>query len=338
MRYHQIGGDNGVRVSEIGFGCWTMGGPTYHSLKGIPIGWADVDEDDVLKGIKTGLDAGVNHFDNADIYGYGRAERMLADSLTKLGVKREDVVIASKVGHASGTAPHAYQPRHIRNQCEQTLSNLKTDTIDIYYLHHDNWAPDGEVGALPEAAGVMHELKQEGKIRVIGQSAYSDAGFARSAEVLKPAVFQSWASLIYDNFIKPGAAVQDIMSDYGITFVAFGPLGKGVLLDKFDPDNPPQFEPGDVRANQPFFTGEWLKKLKPALDTLKQRYGSETADLASVCCRFVAAHPNVASVIPGFRNERQAACNVRGGDDEPFTDDDVAFCRDLFAALQTNTS
>ena len=333
MRYNQIGNSD-ITVSEIGFGCWTMGGPNYSVDNGAPIGWADVDINDVIDGIKAGLDAGVTHFDNADIYGNGKAERMLSDCFHRLGVSASDVVIASKVGHSKGTAAHAYEPHHIRRQCEQSLRNLDVDAIDIYYLHHDFFAEDGQPGNLHDAAETMHALKKEGKIRVIGQSAYSDAGFTRSAEVLKPSVFQSWANLIEDNFIRPGCPVQALMEKDNISFVAFSPLGKGVLLDKFDPANPPKFEAGDVRANNKTFKADYLTQLKPVLESVKAEYGSTTEDLSSLCCRFVAGHPNVASVIPGFRNEPQAQCNVRGGRDEALTDEQIEGLRDRFRPVQ----
>ena len=92
MNYRKIG-KTGVEVSEISFGCWTMGGPNW--AKGSPIGWGDVNEDEVTAAIKVGLDAGVNHFDNADVYGNGRAERMLARSLDRLGVKSGKLVVAT---------------------------------------------------------------------------------------------------------------------------------------------------------------------------------------------------------------------------------------------------
>lgn len=333
MRYHSLGTTD-VKVSEIGFGCWTMGGPNFAVANGQPIGWADVDEGDVLAGIKAGLDAGVTHFDNADIYGNGRAERMLADCLERLGVARDRVVIATKVGHMKGTAAHAYEPFHIRHQCEQSLRNLRTDHIDVYYLHHDFFAPDGQPGNLHDAAETMHALKKEGKIRVIGQSAYSDEGFARSAEVLRPSVFQSWANLIQDNFIRPGSAVQRVMAEHSISFVAFGPLGKGVLLDKFDPANPPTFESGDVRTNNKTFKADYLARLRPVLERVKARFGETTEDLASLCCRFVAGHEHVAGVIPGFRNERQARCNVRGGTDQPLSPAEIAELRGWFGQMQ----
>jgi len=333
MRYNQIGKSD-IKVSEIGFGCWTMGGPNFSVDNGAPIGWAGVDVDDITAGIRAGLDAGVTHFDNADIYGNGKAERMLADCLDRLGVNKSDVVISTKIGHIKGTAAHAYEPFHIRHQCEQSLRNLRVDAIDIYYLHHDFFAGDGQPGNLQGAAETMHALQKEGKIRVIGQSGYSDEGFTRSAEILNPSVFQSWANLIQDNFIRPGSAVQALMDAGDISFIAFSPLGKSVLLDKFDPENPPKFEQGDVRSNNKTFKAEFLTKLKPVLEKVKATHGPTIEDLSSICCRFVAGHPNVAGVIPGFRNERQARCNIRGGKDPALTQGDLDDLRAWFKELQ----
>lgn len=325
-------GDSGVSVSEIGFGCWTMGGPNWS--EGNPVGWADVDEDEVLAGIKAGLDAGVTHFDNADVYGNGRAERMLRDCLKKLGVSPGDLTIATKVGWHAGTGVHAYEPHHIRHQCEQSLRNLGVDAIDIYYLHNDLWAEDNQPGNLPNAAETMQALKREGKVRVIGQSSYSDAGFERSVKVLKPQVFQSWASMLFDNFIRPGSMVQELMRENEISYVAFSPLAQGLLLDKFDPENPPKFDKGDVRGGSEDFAQDRLRQVKPKLEDIKARFGESVEELASTALRYVLGHEHVCSAIPGFRNERQAECNVQASGDAPFNDADLAFCRELFKDLQ----
>jgi myo-inositol catabolism protein IolS len=312
LRYHTIGTTD-IKVSEIGFGCWTMGGPNWSMDDGNPIGWADVDEAEILAGIKAGLDAGVTHFDNADVYGNGRAERMLRDCLKKLGVSADKLVIATKVGHFKGTAEHAYEPRNIRHQCEVSLSNLGVEAIDIYYFHHGWFAADGERGNLHDAAGEMRKLVDEGKVRAVGQSAYSDEDFARAIPVVKPDVLQSWANMMQDNFIRPNAPVQKLMDEFGCSFVAFSPLGQGLLLDKFDPENPPEFEKGDIRGQrQDQFDQDALRKLKPKLQKLGERFGTSIEERSSAASRFVAAHPNVCSVIPGFRNERQALCNVQG--------------------------
>ena len=338
MRYRAVG-KSGIKVSEIGFGCWTMGGPNWSTANGQSIGWADVNDDDVLAGIKAGVNAGVNHWDNADIYGNGRAERTLAACLAKAGVKRDTQVIATKVGHFKGTAPHAYDPRHIRNQCEQSLKNLRTDYIDIYYFHHGTYIGPGYDGQphdyLHEAADTMHALVKEGKVRAVGQSAYSDEDFENAVPVLKPDVLQTKANLRFSDFVKPGSRCQQLMDEHGCSFVAFGPLDQGILLDKFDPDRPPAFDEGDYRRSRKDFTPEILRGVRDKLANAKARLARPGQDpvefFSSLAQRWLLAHPHVCSVIPGFRNERQASCNLAAAKDEPLAASDVEWMRSLFA-------
>ena len=311
MKYRPLGRSD-IKVSEISLGCWTMGGLNW--VNGTPNGWANVNEDEVTAAIRRAVDAGVNHFDNADVYGNGKAERMLARVLKRLGLRSTDFVIATKVGHFPGTAEHAYEPLHLRHQCEQSLQNLGRDYIDLYYLHHGDFGPQGEW--LQGAADTLDALVKEGKIRLKGQSAYSEKDFARAVPVVKPAVLQSWANALAPDFIRPGGVVPRLLAEHGMSFVAFSPLAQGLLLDKFDPEKPPQFEEGDHRRNSGRFTPEKLRAQKPKLARLKSRFGATTEDLAGVAQRYILNHPNVACVIPGFRNERQVVCNLAGADRE----------------------
>ncbi len=313
-------------VSEISFGCWTMGGLNW--VNGTPNGWANVDETEVTAAVKVALDAGVNHFDNADVYGNGRAERMLARVFDRLGVDSKSVVIATKIGHFPGTAEHAYEPAHIRHQCEQSLINLRRDTIDLYYFHHGDFGQNAEY--LEAAAATMHDLVREGKVRAIGQSAYSVGDFARAIPVVKPCVLQSWASALKGEFVQPGSPLVKLMEEYDLNFVAFSPLAQGLLLDKYDPENPPAFDEGDFRRGRDTFNRESLLALKPKLAKLKERFGSTTEDLAAVALQYILAQPRVCCVIPGFRNDRQAKCNVAGAD-RAFSIEDIEFVRETFA-------
>jgi aryl-alcohol dehydrogenase-like predicted oxidoreductase len=323
MNFRELG-KSGVKVSEISLGCWTMGGLNW--VNGHANGWANVDEDEIVAAIKTGIDAGVNHFDNADVYGNGKAEQMLRRAFDKLGLNTNDFVVATKVGHFPGTAAHAYEPAHIRHQCEQSLINLGRDHIDVYYFHHGNF---GESDMhLDDAADVMDALVAEGKVRVKGQSAYSSNDFLRVTPRVRPAVFQSWAHALDDQFIRPGSPVSELMAKEEITFVAFSPLAQGRLLDKFDPTKPPSFEPGDHRQNSNAFSSEAIAELQPKLQKLKARFGDSVADLASVALNYVLAHPHVACVIPGFRNERQVKVNV-GADGRNLSQEDVAYVREV---------
>jgi aryl-alcohol dehydrogenase-like predicted oxidoreductase len=326
MQYRKLGRSD-VKVSEISFGCWTMGGLNW--VNGSPNGWANVNDDEVTTAVKAGLDAGVNHFDNADVYGNGKAEQMLTRVLERLGVVSTSVLIASKVGHFPGTAAHAYEAAHIRHQCEQSLINLKRDYLDIYYFHHGNFGPKDCY--LADAVVTMNKLVAEGKVRLVGLSAYSADDFERLVPHVKPTCLQSWAHAMDDQFIRPGSRVANLMAQHGLSFVCFSPLAQGLLLDKFNPDNPPTFDEGDHRRNAKKFTREELLKLKPKLAQLKARFGTTTEDLAAMALNYDLAQPNVACVIPGFRNVGQAVCNVQAAG-RYLSPADVDFVRQILAS------
>lgn len=322
MKYRKLG-QSGVEVSEISLGCWTLGGLNW--VNGSPNGWANVDVNEVRRAIDYALDQGVNHFDNADVYGNGRAEQMLSEILGDRGKK---LVIATKVGWFPGTAAHAYEPAHIRHQCEQSLINLKRDVIDLYYFHHGDFGPDDRY--LDDAVKVMHQLKKEGKIRLIGQSAYSNNDFVKLVPKVKPDVLQSWAHIMDDQFIREGTPVRKLLDERKMSFVAFSPLNQGILLGKFDPKNPPKFEEGDHRKGDNRFTTEFLLGAQPKIEKLKSRFGKDVKDLARVALQYLLANPVVCCVIPGFRNLNQVEINL-AGKDKPLTAEDVRFIGETFA-------
>ncbi|MGE5401136.1 MAG: aldo/keto reductase [Ignavibacteriales bacterium] len=321
MKYRKVGKSN-IEVSEISLGCWTLGGLNW--VNGVPNGWADVDEKEVTEAVNYALEKGVNHFDNADVYGNGRAERMLAKVL---GNRSKDVVIATKVGWFPGTAEHAYEPQHIRHQCEQSLVNLKRDFIDIYYFHHGSFGENDVY--LNDAVDVMNRLKEEGKVRVIGQSAYSNSDFEKLVPIVKPEVLQSSANALDDHYLADGTPVRKLLEDNKISFVAFGPVAQGLLLGKYNKNNPPKFDAGDHRANAQRFSVENLSKLDPKVEALKEKFGSKTEDLSRAALQYLLHYKVVAAVIPGFRNLRQVITNLEAAD-KPLTDDEFTFIKNLF--------
>ena len=322
MKYRKIGKSN-IEISEISLGCWTMGGLNW--VDGQPNGWANVDEKEVAEAINYAIDNGVNHFDNADVYGNGRAERMLARIL---GDRTNNFIIATKVGWFPGTAAHALEPAHIRHQCEQSLINLKREYIDLYYFHHGHFGDTDEY--LDDAVEVMNRLKEEGKVRLIGQSAYSHEDFQKLIPIVKPDVIQSWANAMETIFIADGTPTRKLMEENQISFVAFRPVGQGLLLDKYHKDNPPKFEDGDHRKGLERFSVESLTKLEPKLTKLKEKFGSSIDDLARVALQYLLHYPIMGAVIPGFRNLNQVKVNLSAMD-KPLTDDEFEFVKNVFS-------
>jgi len=322
MKYRKLGKSD-IEISEISLGCWTMGGLNW--VNGMPNGWANVDENEIAEAINYAIDQGVNHFDNADVYGNGRAERMLARIL---GDRTNNFIIATKVGWFPGTAAHAFEPMHIRHQCEQSLINLKRDYIDLYYFHHGHFGDNDEY--LDDAVEVMNKLKEEGKIRLIGQSAYSHEDFQKLIPKVKPEVLQSWANAMEPMFIKDGTPARKLMDENQISFVAFRPLGQGLLLDKYHKNNPPKFEDGDHRKGLERFSVERLANLEPKIAKLKEKFGSNIEDLARAAQQYLLCYRIMGAVIPGFRNLKQVKINLSAMD-KPLTDDEFEFIKDVFA-------
>lgn len=320
MKYRKL--NNDIKISEISLGCWTMGGLNWQD--GTSIGWANVDENEISSAINYAIEKGVNHFDNADNYGNGRAERMLARIL---GNKTNQFVISSKVGWFSGTANNAYEPAHIRHQCEQSLINLKRDYIDIYYFHHGYFGDNDEY--LDDAVETMHRLKDEGKIRLIGQSAYSNEDFQKLVPIVNPDVLQSSANAIDDHYLSEGSAVRKLLEEKNIKFIAFSPLAQGILLDKYNKENPPKFESGDFRSRNYRFKAEYLGKIEHRIIKLKEYFGGSTEELARVALQYLLHYNQVGSVIPGFRNVEQVKNNLAGADN-PLTDEEFLFVKELF--------
>ncbi len=316
-------GKSGITVSEISLGCWTMGGLNW--VNGRANGWANVDEAEVARAIDRGLELGVDHFDNADVYGNGKAERMLAKVL---GERAKKVTVASKVGHFPGTAAHAYEALNIRRQCEQSLINLKREALDVYYFHHGDFGENDRY--LDGAMEAMAKLKQEGKIRSLGLSAYSNEDFLRLVPKIQPAYLQSWANASDYGFIKPGSPVRRLLEERGLSFVAFSPLGQGLLMDKYKPGSKPSFEEGDHRRASGQFDDKNLEKVAGKMARIKQRFGSSPEDLARVALQYLLSHEVVACVIPGFRNKAQVEVNLAGAD-KPLSREDAAFVEEVFA-------
>jgi myo-inositol catabolism protein IolS len=325
----RILGRSGLEVSEIGLGCWAIGGPSF-SEQGTPNGWAGIDDNESLRGLHKAYELGINHWDTADTYGLGHSERLLGKAL-KDGISRDKLIIASKVGWHRGTAANAFEPGHIREQLEQTLTNLGVDYIDLYYFHNPYF---GENDMYLEAATeMMYRLKEQGKFRVLGQSAYSYADFLRVWQVNKAEVLQ----LPYNAMRSPFDAESDnifrLADENDLGVVMFGTYAKGLLLGKYDPKNPPQFEPGDIRGNVADFNQSFLEKLEPALNKLRERFGNDSQQLARVANQYAISRSKNAVPIPGFKNARQVESNANTGG-QPLNKEEVQFVTEVFASFK----
>ncbi|WOB11095.1 aldo/keto reductase [Piscinibacter gummiphilus] len=199
------------QVSALGLGCMNLS----HAYGAPP------SRQDAVALLLRALDLGVTLFDTAALYGFGLNETLLGEVLS---AHRSKFTLASKGGlhgNAEGKRVVDGRPETIKWSCEQSLKRLRTDVIDLYYLHRwDKRVP------IEDSAGAMADLVREGKVRTIGLSEVSAATIQRAHAVHPIAAVQTEYSLWTRN---PEIAVLDACREIGAAFVAFSPLARGFL-------------------------------------------------------------------------------------------------------------
>ncbi|HEU0111474.1 MAG TPA: aldo/keto reductase [Flavisolibacter sp.] len=297
MQYRNFG-TTGLRVSEIGFGAWAIGGDAM--IGSTAIGWGPADDALSREAISAALDAGINFFDTADIYGLGHSEELLGKEL-----KGKDVIIATKAGNVARNNEFTvdYTKDYILEACEKSLVRLQRDVIDYYQLHTAR-IKHLESGECIEA---MQQLQQEGKIRYWGISLNTFEPAAEADYFMKQDLgngFQIVLNIINQRgleIIKKAAA-----KGYGI--IARMPLQFGLLSGKFTEAT--TFPETDHRHNR--LTPDVIKEANEALQPVWQlcaHYGITETQLA---LSYILSYSEVSTVIPGIRTKAHVQQNTTG--------------------------
>ena len=290
-------GSTDIRVSEIGFGAWAIGGRA--DVGGTPFGWGRTNDDDSLAAIRRARELGVTFFDTADSYGFGRSESLLGIVLSR---RRHEVIIATKVGVArdsEGRLTKDFSRAHISHAVDGSLKRLRTDYIDLYQLHN----PTVDELRRDDIHEAMDRLQEVGKIRYWGVSVTTpeegieiiNRGWGYALQVLYNVLNQA-----------PANELLPLAKEKGYGIIARVPLASGLLSGKFRPDS--TFATDDVRQN--FLTPKRLEEVIPRVDEAKSIIGGTARSLAEGALRFVLANDAVSTVIPGAKNVRQVEMNV----------------------------
>jgi aryl-alcohol dehydrogenase-like predicted oxidoreductase len=276
-------GTSGLRVSRVGLGCNNFGGR--------------IDLSATRAVVEAALDAGVTFFDTAEVYGGGGAsERFLGEILEG---RRDRVVVATKFGWARdrGFGDRDYVTRAI----EGSLERLRTDYVDLYYLHK----PDPET-PIAETLGALDELVREGKARAIGCSSFS-AGQLREAErvagelgTARFVALQNEYSLLQR---RDDAEVLPLCRELGVGYVPYFPLASGLLTGKYRRGEP---APEGTRLAGREIDPERLDRVE-ALRRFAEDRGYTLLELAIGA---LVATPGIASVIAGATKPEQVRANA----------------------------
>lgn len=239
MEYRKFGTTD-LRVSEVGFGCWAIGGAAF--VGKIPIGWGQTDDAESKRAIHTAIDAGINFFDTADFYGLGHAETLLGETIGN----RSDMVVASKVGQKTLDNERIeidYSKKHIIEACEKSLRRLKRDTIDFHQLHVARMH-HLENGECIEA---MQLLQQQGKIRYWGISLITFQPFPEADFFMQRGIGNGF-QLVFNLINQRALPIIQQAGKMGYGIIARMPLQFGLLTGKMTPDS--TFEKDDHRSNR----------------------------------------------------------------------------------------
>jgi aryl-alcohol dehydrogenase-like predicted oxidoreductase len=298
-------GRSGVSVSALGLGCWAIGGPFW--LDGVPDGWGAVDDDESIRAIRHAIDLGVRFFDTADVYGAGHSEEVLGRALA--GGRRGDVVISTKFGYcfdpvtkqASGTNASS---EYVRSACLESLRRLRTDYVDVYFLHIGS-APPEEAEA---AAATLDDLRSEGLIRAYGWS----TDLVELARLYAPRA--GCTAIMHDlNVFDDAPELLALCAGQNLASVNRTPLAMGLLSGKFDAET--RMSRDDVRGAghswvRYFSNGrpkpEFLDRLAAAREILTS--GGRT--LAQGALAWIWARSDRTIPIPGFKTVAQAQENA----------------------------
>ncbi|CAH1044681.1 aldo/keto reductase [Halomonas sp. TD01] len=230
---------NGVSSPRVGLGCMNLShGYGQH-----------VPETEAFQVLEEAFEMGYRHFDTATLYGGTANERLLGLALK---TKRHQLLLASKCGMAldaeTGKRVIDGRPETLRHQCEESLKRLKTDYLDIYYLHRlDRSVP------IEESVGALGRLVEEGKIGAVGLSEISAETLRKGNAEYPVDAVQSEYSLWTRN---PDIALKNVCVELDIALVAFSPLGRGFLAGSVEENT--LFASGDMRAGMPRFSKDNL--------------------------------------------------------------------------------
>jgi aryl-alcohol dehydrogenase-like predicted oxidoreductase len=310
-------GRTGWQVSEIGFGAWGIGGGQ----------WGGANDDESLAALHTALDAGINFFDTADVYGDGLSERLIA----RLRAERpEPFFVATKAGRR--LSPHTadgYNAKNLAAFVDRSLANLRSQRLDLLQLH----CPPTDVYYRPEVFGALDDLVAAGKIRFYGVSV------EKVEEALKAIEYPGVQSvqIIFNPFrLRPAELFFEQALRRQVAVIARVPLASGLLSGKFTPQStfPPDdhrhfnrdgagFDRGETFSGVDYETGlASVERLRPLVP--------KGATLAQFALRWILSFEAVSCVIPGARRPDQVLDNAHASGLAPLPPATLAAVQEVY--------
>ena len=309
----RILGKNGLSVSAIGLGCM-----------GMSFGYGPAaDESEMIQLMHQAVDAGVNFFDTAEVYGPWVNEVLVGKALAPF---KGRVSIATKFGFDIQNGKHVglnSRPENIKAVADASLKRLGVETIDLFYQHRvDPNIP------IEDVAGAVKDLIQAGKVRHFGLSEAGANTIRKAHAVQAVAALQSEYSIWTRKYEKE---VMPLLEELEIGFVAFSPLGKGFLAGKIDANA--NFAEGDIRNILPRYTQEARLANQKMVDMLSDIAARKSASPAQIALAWVLAQKPWIVPIPGTTKTHRLLENI-GAANIVLTQEDLAEMEEASAKIK----
>jgi aryl-alcohol dehydrogenase-like predicted oxidoreductase len=300
MKYNQLG-NTGLFVSEICLGAMTFGGQGLFKVVG------EVDQKGATGMIARSVEAGVNFIDTADVYSMGNSEKLVGQALKDIGVKRSDIVIATKFYGRVGSGPNdlGASRGHIMDAVEVSLERLQTDHIDLYQIHGTD-----VVAPVEETMRALDDLVSRGLVRYVGCSNWQAwrimkaQGIAERRGWARFETLQAYYSIAGRDLERE---IVPLLNDQKIGLMVWSPLAGGLLSGKFGPGSN---GPEGARRTAFDFPPVNKERAWACVDAMREIGQTRGVSVARVALAWVLAKPFVTSIIIGAKTMEQLDDNL----------------------------
>jgi aryl-alcohol dehydrogenase-like predicted oxidoreductase len=330
MEYRSLG-LSGIKVSELAFGAWAIGGWM----------WGGNDSKDSIEAIEKAVDNGMTTIDTAAVYGFGLSEELVGkvikgkrekvQILTKFGLtwneKKGEFYFSSKDNKGKDVDIYRYSSKEkVINDCELSLKRLGTDYIDLYQIH---WAdPTTPVSETMEALDI---LVQKGKIRAGAVCNYSPELMEEAVKTFNIASNQVPYSMVNRGIEKD---IVPYCTGKNIGILAYSPLQRGLLSGKIRQEH--KFNDGDTRPNTVYYKEPNLSRILQLIDNLRDFANERDITLSQLVLNWTIRQPGITCVLAGARNAAQVLDNVKAAGFR-LTNEEIRKINDLLSKLTLET-
>jgi len=309
MKYRQLG-NTGLRVSEIGFGAWGIGGLTENITS-----YGPTNDQQSKNALSRAYEMGINFYDTSNIYGNGHSEELLGQVFKK---NRDKVIIATKAGFPKHLGAQDFSPDYLRGSLEESLKRLQTDYVDLFQLH----SPDVEtIRRDKQIIEILKSLLKEGKIRSYGISVQSPNDGLIAIQEFGFPVIQTNINMVDQRSLENG--LLDLAKKSNVGIIARTPLCFGFLTGKYNKNN---LHASDHRNA---YSDEQLKNWEEAPNLFSSLIDGGKRTFAQLALQFCLAQ-DVSTTIPGILTEQHANENALSSGLTPLTANELSYITKIY--------